>query len=202
MMLPVAPRGALSVATAPIGEPLDIATVKAHCRIESTDDDAKLTHLIKVARQKLDGRDGMLGRALMTQSWALKLDCGFPGQISIPLPPLREITSITYVDPDGVTQTLAAEEYQVVGVGGFGPGAVLPKFGGCWPQTRHQREAVTVTFAAGYGAATDVPAPLIEAMLSMIAHWHLNREAVGGQMYEVPMSARELAGQYCVSFVG
>lgn len=179
----------------PAAEPVDLDMAKLHCRIESGDDDAKLTRLIKVARQRLDGRDGVLGRALITQTWTLKLD-RFCDRIELPLPPLQSVQSITYIDPLGAMQTLDAELYQVVGVGGFAEGAVLPSFGASWPDVRCQPEAVSITFVAGYGGADDVPEPIREAILEMVAHWHMNREATGAQVYELPLSAADLITPY------
>ncbi len=62
--------------------------------------DPDISAMIKAAREYLDGSSGILGRALVEQTWELRLDqfpgCwGWPGgaAIEIPLPPLRPVES-------------------------------------------------------------------------------------------------------------
>jgi hypothetical protein len=60
------------------------------------------------------------------------------------------------------------------------PGRVVLKYGENWPTTRSQRNAVTITFVAGYepgdGDVSTVPKLLKQGMLMRIAHWNENRE--------------------------
>lgn len=127
----------------------------------------------------LDGVDGILGRALITQTWQMKLK-RFPigkGAITIPLPPLQAVTSIEYVDGDGDELTLDSNLYQVVNRGKH-KSRITPAWGQTWPSTRDQEDAVTVTFVAGYGdAASDVPVSLINAGLLLVADLYGHREA-------------------------
>ena len=71
------------------------------------------------------------------------------------LPPLQTVSSITYVDLDGVTQTLDTDQYLVDDVSI--PARIEPIYGATWPSTRDQMSAVKVRFVAGYGTAGDVP---------------------------------------------
>ena len=146
-------------------------------RLDITDHDATLARLIAAATAYLDGRDGVLGRALLTQTWRLSLSA-FPAldeAISIPLPPLQEVDSIIYVDTGGVEQTLPAAAYQIVT--SSVPGAVAPSFGNNWPTARSQPDAVKVTFTAGYGAdPASAPETVRHAILMMVAEWFRNRE--------------------------
>lgn len=185
----------LTLDTAPTTEPLVLADVKAHLRVDSTADDTYITSLIAVARQYLDGYSGVLGRCLITQTWDLVLK-GFPssGLIDIPLPPLASVTSISYIDSDGASQTLAATEYDV-DVGG---GAVRLAYNKSWPATRSVFNAVTVKFVAGYGVASAVPEPLKQAMLLIIGHLYENRETVstGKALSVLPFSVNTLIAPY------
>ena len=56
-----------------------------------------------------------MGRALLTQTWDMYLD-EFPcaGEIIIPLSPLQSVTSVSYVDQHGATQTWASANYRIV----------------------------------------------------------------------------------------
>lgn len=97
----------------------------------------------------------------------------------IRLPPLQSVTEITYVDTDGDTQTLAADQYLVDAVSQ--PARILPAYGLDWPSTRAQSSAVKVRFVAGYGVASAVPACIKNWMLLKIATaWENRSELVIG----------------------
>lgn len=131
-----------------------------HLRITNgTAEDTRITQAIKAATGQAEH---FMQRALLPQTWALVLD-RFPcWEMLIPRPPLMEVTSIVYVDDDGVEQTRAASLYHVVRQ--VGPKArrstIEPVYGETWPSTRRQRDAVTVTYRAGYvetvGASPEV----------------------------------------------
>ena len=109
---------------------------------------------------------------------------GFPcGAIVLPFPPVSSITSVSYVDTAGATQTWTA------GATGYttqlpagphcGPALIYPSYGISYPSTRSQRASVTVRFVCGYGAeARHVPSSLMSAMKLLIGHWYVHREAV------------------------
>ena len=202
----------LTVVTAPTVDLLTLAETKLHLRQDHAAEDSLITALIAAATGRLDGRDGVLNRALLTQTWALRLP-GFPVEhrefvgrvpyfgnpIALPLPPVQSITSIQYVDGQGNTHTLAADQYQLV-KDNCEP-LIYPSYGNNWPTTRDQPDAVTVTFVAGYGAAaSNVPTPIKQAALLMIGHWFTNRESVttGVQAFEVPQSAEWLLAPFKV----
>jgi uncharacterized phiE125 gp8 family phage protein len=166
----------LVLVTAPTAEPVTLAEVKAQLRITVTTYDTLLNALITAVRMHLDGRDGWLGRALLEQTWDLKLDCFYSDEIRIPLGPLRSITSVIYKDASGNQQTLSTADYQVVGVDNGWQGSITPSYGKYWPNTYPQPESVTIRFIAGYAPgsgspgdpAQNVPAPIKQAMLLMI----------------------------------
>lgn len=169
----------LSLVTAPTTDPLDLETVKKQCRMEGLgDEDAFFTsQLIPAVR---DHAELATGRALLTQTWDLKLDA-FPleGWIEIPKPPLISVTSVTYVDTGGVTQTFASSNYLVDAP--VGPrcrrGRVALASGQAWPTTQSRVNAVTVRFVAGYGASrTALPPLLVAALLMDVATRFEHRE--------------------------
>lgn len=160
----------LVLVDAPAVEPLDATEVRNRLGgIPATVSDETLDAFIMTARQTLDGADGWLQRALISQTWKLLLDDEFPSEpIRIPLPPLISIGAVRYVDPVGVLQTLPEESYQIV----EGPRPSLaPAFGYSWPATRCQLSAVEIEFVAGYGdAPEDVPEPIRTAIAVQVAH--------------------------------
>lgn len=179
----------LILETAPVNDPVTLAEVKQHLRVDFTDEDARITDFIKAATQRLDGRDGALGRCLITQTWKLTLDT-FNSEIPIPLPPCQSIDAITYVDPDGITRTLASTEYQAFALGTIDGAMLRPSYGKSWPTIRNVPEAVTITFTAGFGDdPEDIPEPIRTAIKMRAGHLYENRESVttsDGYTREIP----------------
>lgn len=149
----------LEVVTPPSLEPLTVEELRDHLRIETADEDVRLAAIIQAARQWVESHTG---RQLMPATWRLYLDV-LCAPIVLPKPPLRSVSSITYVDLDGATQTLAASEYQVIQPTGpwAGPATIVPAYQVTWPIPRDQRRAVSVTFSAGYDVGS---CPLVEAV--------------------------------------
>ena len=63
--------------------------------------------------------------------------------------PFLSIESVTYVDKDGASQTLATTDYVVLDGGCDKPSTLYTVSGVDWPATREQIDAVTITFWAG-----------------------------------------------------
>lgn len=158
---------------APSTEPVSLDEAKAHCNVETdvTEDDTFFDGLIAAARESCEARTR---RQLVSATFVLRLS-GFPCEdvIELPKPPLVSVSSITYVDVDGATQTLSTDVYEYDPY--TTPGRVVLKYGQVWPSTRDQRNGVTITFVAGYAV---VPKLLKQGMLMRIAHWYENREEV------------------------
>ena len=150
--------------------PLSLEEVKDHIRWESAAaDEAQIMLYMRSAVEQMDGAAGVLNRALVTQTWQIDFDWFPRGAIRIPLPPLQSITSVQYIDTDGVTQTLAASKYKVLNINTpTRAGRIETAFGETWPSTRDEGEAVTVTFVAGYGARNAVPEHIRHLLLFTI----------------------------------
>ncbi len=165
----------------PTVEPILLADVKTHVRVDHDDEDGLLTRNLVAARAYIENAYKM---ALMTQTWGMHLDWFPSGIVEIPRPPLQSITSIAYEDEAGDTQTLDSSKYQVDV--NSRPGRVVFEPDEVWPATEVGRlAAVTITFVAGYGATEwdnttegSVPASVVEALLLLVGHWYLDREAV------------------------
>jgi uncharacterized phiE125 gp8 family phage protein len=111
-------------------------------------------------------------------------------EILVPRPPLISVSSITYVDGNGTTQTLSAAAYKVDT--DSEPGRITPAYGYCWPTTRAEINAIAITYVAGYATRAAVPASIKQAMLLLIGHWYENREAVGQVGGTVAMAVESL----------
>lgn len=156
--------GSLNLVTAPTVNPVTDAEVWDFLRVPLTGspavpaDQSLIDGLIAAAVGELDGREGVLGRCLVEQTWAQTLD-GFPvGGCAIPLPlaPVRSISSITYTDPDGAAQTLSTDVYRLSAETDWRPQVEL-KYQQSWPSTRDDDDVVTVTFVAGYDPSAASP---------------------------------------------
>lgn len=168
----------LTRTVAPAAALWSMEEVRAHLRAETADDDAFIASIMIAAEALLDGYSGILGRALVSQTWELRLR-NFGGQrIFVPLPPLQSISSLTYMDQSNVLQTVAASVYQVV-VNGDSGGWINLRNGKNWPtDVTYDDEGVRVLFIAGYGAAaSDVPMAIRMAGLLLISSLYERRSA-------------------------
>lgn len=149
---------------APAETPVSLAEAKAHLRVDTAGDDARITALIQAATDHFDGWSGILGRALVTQSWRVDM-AGFPASrwVRLPLPPVQSITTVAYWDAANADQVFATGNYSLHSDGG-GPFIALGN-GVSWPPVYRRQDAIRVTFVAGYGAASAVPQPLKVAIL-------------------------------------
>lgn len=159
--------------TAPAAEPVTLATAKLHLRVTTTSDDALITALISSAREECENE---IRRALISQTWEKYLD-KFPAGIELFYPPFISLTSVTYIDENQATQTLAGTEYTVDDK--QEPAWIVPAYGKSWPTTLAVINAVTIKFVCGYGAAdTDVPKAIKNWLLLRIADLYINRSSV------------------------
>lgn len=156
--------------TAPSIDPITLAEAKLHLRVDHSDEDALITALIAAAREACEHRTG---RTLITSGWTLTLG-GFATEIPLLMPPLVSVTSVTYKDTAGATQTLSSGLYEVDRARGVPLIVAAP--GASYPDTYAGRNAVTVVYTAGYGAtANDVPVGLKQWMLLAVTDMYENR---------------------------
>jgi uncharacterized phiE125 gp8 family phage protein len=150
-------RRRTELVAAPAAEPITTAQAKAHLRVDHSDDDAYIAALIQACRVELEARSH---RKLVEQTWDLKLSA-FPDhdRIRLPFPPLRSVTSITYYDGDGASQTLSASIYRVHAPSGDLPtNAWIERVDGMsWPVTVTRDDAVTIRLVCGYAPAGTSP---------------------------------------------
>jgi uncharacterized phiE125 gp8 family phage protein len=191
----------LVTVTPPASDPLSLAEAKAHLRVTSADEDGLIAGYILAAREFVENATHL---RLITQTLDYTLDDGWPcviargryrTRIELPVKPVASVTSISYVDGSGVSQTLAANQY-VVRTDGTVP-FIEPAYGVSWPSVRCQSAAITVRFVAGT-ALSDVPNPLMQAMRLLVAHANEHREAVSasGTFTEVPLGVEAFLSPY------
>lgn len=151
----------------------------------NTTDDPELTDFLKAAREACETYQG---RAFITQTWDLFLDCWPEGdQIRLPRPPLQSVTSIVYTDADGDETTFSSASYIVDTASK--PGRIVLKSTAVWPSVTLQAvKGIRVRYIAGYGAASAVPFKAKLAIKQTVAHYYANREPVniGNIVTDIP----------------
>lgn len=180
----------VSLITAPSTTPISLATAKLHLKVDFDDDDTLISNLIDTATEWCQSR---IGQQFITATRRLYLD-GFPcREIVLPYPPAATVTSITYIDIGGTTQTWTSSLYQTDLA--TRPARIRPAWSQVWPSTRGDLNSVIVNYTCGYGAtAASVPAPIRQAMLLLIGHWYENREAIniGNIVSDIPLTVESL----------
>lgn len=181
---------------------LTTAEAKAHLRVDHSDEDTLIDSLVAAATQHLDGRAGILGRAIVNQAWRLDVAAPCGGIIVIDMPDVSAVASVKYLSA-GVETTWDSAEWRL-GALPAGRFFIEPKDGYSWPAADDQEDAFRVAFTAGFGAAAAVPAPLKAAVLLLVGHWYEHREEVviGQAPAVLPRAVDALIAPYRVRALG
>lgn len=191
---------AIERTVAPAASPVTLAEAKAHCRVLHDDEDAYIQALIDAAIDLVDG-EGMLGRAMLTQTWAQWVPQS-PGRVRLSMGPFRSLTGVHYYNAEAVLTEATLSDFDVHKQGDVV--TVGPKDGFSWPGTQVRPDAIRITYTAGFGdAAGDVPQGIRNALLMLVGHWYANREAVtDATMRDLPMAVEALIGRHRVGWYG
>jgi uncharacterized phiE125 gp8 family phage protein len=136
----------------PATEPVAVEEMRAHLRLNGSEEDSSLSGFLKAARTHIEQATR---RALISQSWRLYLD-GWPvGRIvRLPVSPVQSVDQITVYDRDGNASQLQPSDWQLDR--SAQPERVKIKLGAGLPAS--DMMAAEIDFTAGYGAAaSDVP---------------------------------------------
>lgn len=174
-------------------EVITLAEARLHLRLDtegsppSHPDDSLVQALIITARENAESHTGL---AIVESTYTLALDAFPTDFINLMISPVQSITSVSYVDSNGATQTLSNTKYQLDNYSS--PAKLYPLEP--WPATKDKPNAVTITFVAGFtdGSPNNYPLPtsIKQAMLLMIGSWYDTRESIGDKEYfERPMTA-------------
>jgi uncharacterized phiE125 gp8 family phage protein len=130
--------------TPPADMPVTLTEVKAHCRVDASEDDDLLETYIAVAVGHVEK---VIGRSIMEQTWELLLD-DFADTILLPKGPVQSITSVSYYDTNNVLQTVAAADYSLDNVSD--PQWLVKAEDYTWPQVAEGVNNVIIRFVAGF----------------------------------------------------
>lgn len=167
----------------PAVEPVTLAEAQEQCFAPETDFVPILTRLIKAARAHVEG---YCNARFAEQTIASPCD-SFADFTRLPYGPLKAVQTIEYVDTAGDAQVVGETVYEAR-KDGLEPSIAL-KPGQAWPRIRFGSR---ITVAAVYGGT--VPDDVKHAMLMLIAHWFLTRDAVvtGTIATSIPMGVDAL----------
>lgn len=176
----------------PAGEPLSLLDAKNYLRVAHDADDALISSMISAARMQVESRTR---RALMAQTWRIVLDRWPPsGSIVSPVSPLREIVAARVRDETGEAQALDTDIF--ISNAASSPGRIAFD-GGRVIEPGKRTAGIEIDVEAGYGAAVDVPAPLVQAVRLLLARAYEYRGDTGREE-GIPDGVTELIAPYRV----
>ncbi|HWE18271.1 MAG TPA: head-tail connector protein [Hyphomicrobiaceae bacterium] len=185
----------LILTSGPAVEPVTLAEAKAHLRVDTNAEDTLIASLVVTSRLHVEAAVGL---ALITQSWSWFRDAWPPGAaLDLPLRPLQSIAAVRLYDETGAASTLDPATYFLDGAGN--PARLVRRGALAWPRPGRIANGIEVAFTAGYGpAVADVPAPIRQAVLLLVAHWYEHRSPleVGAHAEPVPDMVTELLAPY------
>ncbi len=179
-------------------EPVTIAEIKAHLRIDGTNDDTTVAAYALAARRLIEAYTGC---RMMPRTEKLLLD-RFPPvkELLIPAAPISAITAITYFDQDGNPTVFDSSFYITDARGPLG--LVALKYGVIWPilgSLRRPVNAVEVSFASGYADAAHVPEELKLAIKLLTGHFFENREETTLMtVSQIPLGIRHVVADHVI----
>lgn len=197
----------MEIITRATSEPVSLAEAKLQCRIDSDIDefDSMIGEVwIPAARGWCEHSLGLILAPTLvrmvadefpadaTRTSSAGVSTVEPGTMALEGSPVQAIQSITYIDPDGIEQTLDNTSYALDTSGQIA--LVRLNSGESWPDTKSMANAVKVTYSIGYSAAGESPEdkPLPRefkvAILMLVAHFYKNPDAtVEKALTEIPM---------------
>lgn len=158
--------------TPPAIEPVTLAEAKAHLRVGHDDENDLIATLIVAARRQVEARTGL---ALIAQHWTvLRDDWTMDGIVPLPVMPLMAIDEVAVFGDDGEKAVIDPAHYHADLASR--PPRLLLRGSRVWARPGRIGNGIAITVQAGFGAAAaDVPAPIRQAILLMVAHGFAHR---------------------------
>ena len=179
----------------PSVEPISLAEAKAHLRIDVSSEDTLIQSLIMASRLHIEAA---LDLALVTQTWRYRLDAWPRSRaLAMPMRPVQSVTAVTIYALDDSSAAIDPTDFILDGEAN--PARLVWRGSQTLPMPGRVANGIEIDFIAGLGdAASDVPQPIRQALLLLVAHWYENREPVeiGGSATPIPPGVSELLSPY------
>lgn len=180
------PAYTLKVATPATILPVSVEELKAYIREVDATQDVVVEQCLRAA---IDDAQRIQDRTFLTTTYTMKMD-SFPCHDTILLPtaPLQSVSSITYVDSSGSSQTLSTDVYTVDT--NREPPRITLKYNQVWPDTRGVANDVTITFVAGYTTAASVPYACKLLIMQLAGDYYENRQPTDANKVDMTVTDR------------
>lgn len=162
---------ALKVITQPATEPVTLTEARLWIRYDGTLQNDVITALITAARKSIES---WTNRTLVTTGYEYYVN-DLCAVIQFPTSTVQSITSITYIDDNGDTQTLSNTLYTLDNISIINTVFLTPTQS--YPSVLVQPNAVKITLLAGYGDIDAVPENLKTVIKMRVAELFEHREA-------------------------
>lgn len=181
--------------SAPTAEPITLGEAKAHLRVDTDAEDTLIQSLIMASRLHIEAA---LDLALITQTWRLRRDT-WPSSrtLTLPIRPIQSVISVKVYDDDDIPRAIDPASFILDGAAN--PARLVWRGNGSAPASGLAANGIEIDFVAGHGdGPADVPQPMRQALLLLIAHWYENREPVeiGATATVIPGAVSDLLGPY------
>ena len=185
------------VTTPAVSEPVSLADMKEHLKVDISDDDDLITSQIVAARKWIEF---YCNRSLPSQTLTAFFDV-FPYYyiyMILPQSPVVSVNSIKYIDTDGVEQTWDSSKYKVDTKNS--PARVAPAYGESWPSARVEMNALYIEYVAGESTVSE---DIIHALKMMVGTMYISRENdCPLQTYQPSMNVKSLLASHRLYYRG
>lgn len=167
-----------------------VAECKDHLNVDFSDDDTLIGEMLNAAIAAMDAPNGMVGKAIATQTWTWKLERQIGNTVlHVPVVPFLDVVSIKYYDTANVQQTATLSDFTFYGNEDYGH--IEPVIS--WPLMYDRHDALEIVFQAGYGDPEDCPSNLKLACKMLVAHWYEHREGISDMsLFDVPFAVESM----------
>ena len=168
-----------TLVTGPVASIVSLGDLRLHCRVDATLEDIGIQSFADAATAYLDGWRGILGRAIMPQTWAQEFT-GW-GELRLAMPDVTAIR-VTYIDIAGASVAATSATLTAMAIG--------PVVIASGPAT----SLVRVEYDCAMPAQQLPSAQHIVKLL--VSHWYSNRDAaiIGTISSDTPMAVDMLVG--------
>lgn len=181
-----------SLISPPAVTAVSLADCKADLRVENTNENDLIEAYIEAATKYCSE---VVGRKLINETWKYSIDGLYGQAIKLPFNPVSSIVEIQYFDTDNVSQTVDVNNFYLYNFDQYSE--LFPILNYSFPSVYSRRDAINITFVAGYGATeTEIPITIRKAIRLLVAHWYEVRTAstVGVDVKDIPFGVDALLG--------